>query len=326
MPMDERPLETVREEAAHWITQRDCGLLTQKGEAELARWLDAAPSHRAVYARLDRVWGAMGDASVAAGMHGSATVLSLGARATSYRERMGRRWLSGAIAASLAVLAIGTIGDWPTRLRADAMTAAGEQCDITLTDGSVVKLNSASAVAIEYGAGKRTIDLLKGEAAFIVAADPARPFTVIAGNGSTTALGTRFNIRRKGDDTDVTVTEHSVRITGPDRGGSAATVHEGQSVRYGQSGIGLPHAVDTDMAMAWTRGSLVFVDRPLGEVVAELDRYHGGYIGVLGSGLAERRFSGVLPITDPVEALDTIQQSLGIRSTRITNRLIFLHR
>ena len=58
---------------------------------------------------------------------------------------------------------------------------------------------------------------------------------------------------------------------------------------------------------------------------AELNRYHPGYIRVIGSGLALRRFSGVFPINDPMGALDAIQRSLGISSTRLTDRLIFLH-
>jgi transmembrane sensor len=45
----------------------------------------------------------------------------------------------------------------------------------------------------------------------------------------------------------------------------------------------------------------------------------------MGDDLARRRFSGVFQVNDPLGALDTIQRSLGITSTRLTNRMVFLH-
>jgi len=317
---DQRISEDIRQEAARWIAERDAGLLTAEGEKALAVWLEADPLHAAAFARLERTWGLMGSAPVKTDIRRRSNVIAF------HLPARPRRWLGGAVAACLALMIVGGVNDWPTRLRADAMTATGERRDVPLADGSIVQLNTGSAIAIDYRGDRRVIRLLKGEAAFTVAADRARPFTVEAGGGSATALGTRFIVRRDGADTDIAVTEHRVRVTWPlDQTGNSADLAEGQVTRYGPDGLASPHIVDTDAISAWTRGRLVFVDRPLGDVVAELNRYHAGYIRIIGADLARRRFSGVFPVNDPIGALDTIQRSLGIGSTRITDRLIFLH-
>lgn len=237
------------------------------------------------------------------------------------------RWFSSGIAASLLLLlGIGWIDDWPTRLSADAVTETGEQRSVALDDGSFVDLNTDSAIAVDYRPDRRVVRLLKGEALFRVAADADRPFTVEAGGGATTALGTRFIIRRDGDATRVVVTEHRVRVASPrDAEGQAVSLGVGQGVAYGPAGLAPVMAVDVQTASAWTRGTLSFVDRPLREVVGELARYHRGYIGIAGDALAGRRVSGVFRADDTLGAVETLQRSLGISSTRITDRLILLH-
>jgi transmembrane sensor len=96
-------------------------------------------------------------------------------------------------------------------------------------------------------------------------------------------------------------------------------------VAYRKSNIGPSHRVAITEADAWTRGKIRVVNKPLGDVVKELARYHRGYFGVWNSTLAQRPVSGVFDIDDPVKALTTIQQTLGIASTRLTDRVIILH-
>ncbi|EQB14988.1 hypothetical protein RLDS_12520 [Sphingobium lactosutens DS20] len=304
------------------MTARDAGTMTDADEDELAEWLAADPRHASAFAQVESYWRAMSGRQVKSALRDR---YGIAASRPKPRPRRSLRWMGPALAASLALIVIGAADDWPTRLRADAMTATGERRTIPLSDGSVVQLNTDSAIAIDYSGNRRVIRLLKGEAAFTVAPDRGRPFTVEAGGGSTTALGTRFIVRREGDETQVTVTEHRVRVAWPAPPEGSRVVPEGEATRYGPSGIEPAHGVDAIAIAAWTHGTLVFVDRPLGEVVAELNRYHPGYMRVLGSDLRARRVSGGFSTDDPVSAVDTLQRTLGIRSTRLTDRLIFLH-
>ena len=70
---------------------------------------------------------------------------------------------------------------------------SGSVKTFTLPDGSRVKLSGSSELTYSEAAGARRRDvLLSGEADFEVVKDKTKPFTVISGALSTTAVGTRF--------------------------------------------------------------------------------------------------------------------------------------
>jgi transmembrane sensor len=291
--------DPVRRTAAAWLARREAGDWTAQDAAECAAWCAADPSHARAFARVEALWAALPE-----------TVLTVVPRR--------RRWPAVALAASLA-LALLAGPEAVLRLRADALTGVGERRTVTLPDGSVAMLNTDSAIAV-HG---RTVRLLRGEAAFTVAPDPAHPFTVLSGHGSTTALGTRFIVRQDGEGARVTVIEHAVRIAEP---GHVQVLRQGQTLRYGGGTIEPSQPVEIDAADAWMRGRLRVVNMPLGAVVAELNRYRRGYIGISDPDLARRPVSGVFRVDDPVGAVDVIQRTLGLATTRLTDRIIFLHR
>ncbi|AUW57583.1 iron dicitrate transport regulator FecR [Sphingobium sp. SCG-1] len=318
--------KSIIDEAARWIAVAEGDALSAEKKAALNAWLAVDPRHARAFAAMQDIW---------AHMAGVPETLALRASLLAAADRRSRRslpratgprrqrWIGPALAASLALMFIGIAADLPTRLQADEMTATGERRIVKLPDGSTVHLDTHSAVALDFVDGRRVVRLLGGEAAFIVAPDPHRPFTVEASGGSATALGTRFLVRRDADGARVMVTEHSVRVTYPVPQGSSAVVTEGQSLAYGQDGLGHAAPANTADAMAWTEGVLVFRNTPLTQVVAEIGRYHRGYFRVLGEAQT-LRVSGVFHIDDPVAAINQLQRSLGLNSTRLTNRLIFI--
>jgi transmembrane sensor len=89
----------------------------------------------------------------------------------------------------------------------------GKREQITLSDGSIVTLNSASMIKVSYRRDHRLVNLLKGEAQFDVESDPTRPFTVTVGTQSFTALGTIFNVQKNNEsDMELLVTEGQVLV------------------------------------------------------------------------------------------------------------------
>jgi len=316
--------DEIADEAARWFAERDSGLLSD--EAELDAWLAADPRHAQAFAEMEVVWSDLGGVTVAPDVRASLAPHRVLPMPSSLTRAPVRRWVPTALAASLCLLIVGKVYDVPTRLQADAMTATGEQRTIDLPDGSRILLNTQSAVAFDYTPGRRMIRLLKGEAAFAVAPDRARPFTVEANGGSTTALGTRFLVRAVDDVTRVSVTEHRVRVAYPAPGGNSVDIGEGGSVTYdGTRGIGPLEAGKVADADAWTQGFLTFENRPLSEVVAELGRYHPGFIQVVGEEVRARRVSGVFNVHDPVGAVAKLQGSLSLKSVRLTDRMIFIY-
>jgi len=310
----------IADEAARWFAERDSGLLGD--ETALNAWLDADPRHAEAFAEMEVIWSDLGNVVVAPALRASFAPPPVAMRP----PRPLRRWMPTALAASLVLAIFGAANDWPMRWQADAMTATGEQRTLVMPDGSRILLNTRSAVAFDYTPGRRGIRLLKGEAAFTVAPDRARPFTVEANGGSTRALGTRFLVRAIDDSTQVSVTEHRVRVAFPVPDGRVVEVGEGQSIRYGKDAPGTLETGEVADAEAWTQGVLLFQNRPLAEVVAELDRYHKGYFQVIGEKARTRRVSGVFNIHDPVGAVAKLQASLGLKSARLTDRLIFIYR
>ena len=286
----------------------------------LRTWQTLDPRHAARLAEMEAIWDDLGAVAAPAAALLPPTV-------SPRRTRFGRaapRRIAAASGALAATIAFAVLADAPLRLQADLRTNVGERRLERLADGSRIWLDTDSAVAVDVGDARRVVRLLRGRAAFAVAPDRRRPFIVEAGTGATTALGTRFIVRRDGDTTDVTVTEHAVRVTL--QKGVAVRLTEGHSVGYHGAVMGKVRTTRRDAASAWTRGWLVFDDAPLGTVIAEIARYHPGMIRLLGLGLANRRVSGSINVDNPDDALRAIESLLHLRATRIGSIVIFLHR
>lgn len=318
--------ESITDEAARWIAAAEGDALSPEERAARDAWLAADPRHARVFAEMREIWAHMAGVPETSALRASRPPLP---RVRGRRSKLGlsheprRRWIGPALAASLALAFFGVAMDLPTRLQADAMTATGERRVVKLPDGSTIHLDTGSAASFDFTADRRMVRLLSGKAAFVIAPDPNRPFTVAAGGGSATALGTRFLVRKNDDGASVTVTEHSVRIAYPAPEGAATVVAEGQSLAYGTNGLGQAAPANTAEAMAWTEGVLMFKDTPLPQVVAEIARYHRGYVRVLGDAQA-LRVSGVFRIDDPVAAIDQLQRSLRLHSIHLTDRVILI--
>lgn len=305
--------------AADWFVRRDAGDVSAADERAFERWLATDPRHGAAYAEIERTWTAF-DAVP------PALVPRVGARASVVGPRRVRRWAAAvAVAASMLIAAVlGT--DVPTRLQSDAFTATGESETVRLPDGSTAVLNTASAIAFDFTGKERRVRLLKGEAAFDVAKDPDRPFRVTAADGTATALGTVFSVRRFDDAAvAVSVTEGRVSVVyGAD--GNEAVLTANQRVAYGSGGLGDVSRLAPGTVDAWRRGKLVFEARPLGDVIGELNRYHAGAIRIIDPSVAARPVSGVFETGDPVAVVDALEASLGLSSLRLTDRLVLIYR
>ena len=320
------PFSDSDDEASRWVIQQDMGPLSGDDEREFLAWLQHDVAHQEAYLRAQKTWAAMSAPSItqALAQHTSAVAVI-----PKRRRRFGKARNGWAVAIA-ACLALGMyVGEPPVLLwwQASETSRVGEIRTVTLADGSQVQLDSDSAIAVHYTDKKREVRLLKGQAAFTVTPDREHPFVVTAENGDTTALGTRFIIKRNAALTDVTVTEHSVRVQAQGHNTlSEVIVHEGESATYGPQGVFAAHEVDVDTQAAWTRGRLVFVDQPLKTVINELARYHRGYITLINAEVGKLRVSGSFDATDPLAALDTLEHSMGLHITKVTNALIFIRK
>jgi transmembrane sensor len=301
--------DAIYKAAGAWWVRIDAGPLSREDRAAFDAWLAADPFNRAAFdeisvlceeAQTTQAWPVGDEAAVARHPR-----LAIGA---------------ALLAASLPLFV--SFDELALRWRADYRTGTGETRAITLEDGSRVELSAKSAIAVNFRGQERRLSLLEGEAFFQAAPDHERPFVVAAASGTVTALGTAFDIALEDGGARVAVAEHRVAVASH---GSAEIVEEGRQSAFGPgAAITPPAAVDIGRATAWRRGRLIFVDRPLGEVVAILSRYHRGYVVVPGAATRRLSVTGVFDTGDPLGALEEIERSLDLRAIHLTRFLVLL--
>lgn len=91
-------------------------------------------------------------------------------------------------------------------------TKIGEQKTITLSDNSIVTLNTSTVLLVDFNEQVRQLTLERGEAYFYVAKEPERRFSVSLGEHQVSALGTEFNIKREPEGFTVAVLEGVIAL------------------------------------------------------------------------------------------------------------------
>ena len=196
-------------------------------------------------------------------------------------------------------------------------SALGEYKQITLTDGSVIELNTDSAVNVSLDQTVREIELLKGEAFFTVASDKQRPFVVQVGAASVQALGTAFNIYRSQENQiEVAVTEGVVRVS--ESKGSAVAAPQSKMLVANQavvvsSASGLAEVtLKTEQATAWRQRQIIFDRASVAQAVASLSRYRQDKIVVADQIQSNRRISGIFSTNEPKQTLLAVAEAFEL--------------
>jgi len=343
---DEQVRAAIAEQASEWFVANDEAPLDAQERTVLVAWLKASPAHVeeflgvASVARDLHLAGAAAQSSVAelvalARAEKDDPVQVFGSGARSSPGHAAPRWQPFAVAAAVAGMAgLGALWLWNLRLTTHAplgvaatalhyQTGHGEQQTHPLADGSVLHLNTDSAVTVRYGAEQRLIVLEAGEADFEVVHDPKRSFRVMAGAAQVLDLGTRFDVRVASGSTVVTVVEGQVAVTPaprPGRGGTASGhlpqvqvgPNEQLSVSEGRWPA-TPIAVDAQRATAWLHRQIEFEHEPLERVAAEFNRYARKPIEITAPALRGLEVSGVFSIDDPEEFVAFLRSLDGVR-------------
>ncbi len=156
-------------------------------------------------------------------------------------------------------------------------TAKGDIRRAPLADGSAVTLNTDTTIRASFDGRMRRVDLLRGEALFDVAKDPARPFVVVAGDVRVRAVGTSFTVRTHADgEVGVIVREGVVEVWRGRRASPCglAAEHAVQVASDGRADARHRSAsAAVDRAMAWRQGQIDLDGLTLGQAATEFARY-----------------------------------------------------
>ncbi|WP_158218789.1 FecR domain-containing protein [Roseateles aquatilis] len=305
----------ARARAVEWFVLLASGNATVDDQRAWVAWREADPAHEAEWARVDRVQQMM------AGVPAELASPALRRSGSTRRRQVLRSLGIGAIAGALGY------GGWRgvrelggAAWLADERTAPGEQRQVALEDGSVMTLNTATAVDVRFDAAWRALRLHEGEVLVETAAArgapgavDARPLIVDTRLGRVRALGTRFILRLDEHRLTVAVLQSAVETRDPS--GRTLRVEAGQQLVVGAQGAGRVEALASEVD-AWTYGSLVVDNARLIDVVAELSRYRRGHLGC-DPRVSELRVSGAFPVTDVDRALSALVAALPVQIDRV---------
>jgi transmembrane sensor len=225
-----------------------------------------------------------------------------GAPARPARSNIGKKaWLvAGGLAAAAAVaLAVMPFSGLAPATQSFA-TGKGEHRMLKLADGSTVELNAGSQLSVTLGRHDRHVAMSEGEAVFDVAADKARPFLIDVGDRTVRVVGTRFDVRRRAGQLSVSVERGLVEVNPADGAtGHGFRLRPGQRLDHVEGAVDVElSAVDPAQVASWRTGRLIYRDRPLSEVVADLNQQFAKPIAIEDASLAQTRVSGVLVVDD----------------------------
>ena len=294
---------SVLDAAIAWQLSLDSGS-AQEHEA-FARWHAADEEHA-------RAWRQLGMLdqrfSVASGPARAALLQSR----VSIRRRL--RKIGSGLASLVAVIGLALFaGERYLPLDywlADQRTATGEQRTLRLADGTVINLNTHSALDVRFDAKQRRIVLQEGEILVETGHNDPRPFIVETREGRMRALGTRFLVKREDQGTRLSVLKSAVAAH-PQATDEEQILREGQQVLMRRDGLG-PLLALSPGADAWTRGMLVVDNARLEDLVHELGRYRRGYLGVEPQ-VADLRITGSFPLHNTDLALTALLPTLPVQ-------------
>ncbi|MBN9475952.1 MAG: iron dicitrate transport regulator FecR [Bordetella sp. SCN 67-23] len=292
--------------SVEWFLRLTSGAASKADHEAWQRWRHADPEHERAWQRIEAL-----TRRFEALPEGMLPMLSR-PRSPARRRALGKLvLLAGTGGAGWLAYRDDTWRGWTAQYR----TAVGAQREVMLADRSRVVLNTATAMDVLFDARQRLIALHAGEILVETAPDPepvARPFIVRTREGSITALGTRFVVRRDDGVSFVQVLEGTVRVlprgTGAD---GARLVPAGMGLRFGDGLASPPEPLSGDPS-AWRLGMLQVDGMPLKAFLGELQRYRSGWIDCAPE-VAHLPISGAFPLADTDRVLVTVADTLPLR-------------
>ncbi len=311
---DDLPAQ-VLEEAIDWTVRLKSGTARPSEIAACEAWRHAAADHEHVWQRLQAL-----EQEFERAPKGPATLM----RETLERARTRARNSGIKL---LSLVAVGLCLSWLVsghhdlrHWQADYVTASGEQRTVILADGSELRLNTATAVAVDFTDQQRIIELLAGEIFISTGKDAGtntpRPLIVRTQQARLRPIGTRFLVRQEPTHTRLHVVDGAVAITPNTTRGNDSIARAGQTFHIND--LRAEQVTDQPLdAGAWLDGALSVKQMRLADFLDELGRYHTGWLRC-DPAVAELRISGVFQLDDTHRALRALEETLPVKVESFT--------
>lgn len=335
----------LESDASAWLARKDRGFSAEEQDRYF-EWLRADPRHGAMVAYLEKTWGALDALAKWRPAHSAqpnADLLAQPQRRVSRWARLVRpafvlRALAASVVVGVGVYVTQTV--WPeAEPVAGAVRVIPPPERLTLADGTVVDLNHDGKIETDFTPEARRVRLVRGEAHFTVAKNPARPFIVEAGGVAVRAVGTAFDVRHAAGAVEVLVTEGKVHVERPLVPSVAAAPNAaltplvaGERAVVKTTAPAAPPVVaavsagEISRALAWQGVRLEFAGLPLAEVVKEFNLRNRQQLLVGDAATGRLRIGGSFR-ADNVEAfVRLLEASFSVATERLADGSLVLRR
>jgi transmembrane sensor len=314
--------------AAEWVARLQSHPLTPRESDAFKAWLLEDPLHREEYERCDRVGRLASHMRARADLvHALPAYASLG---EAPRKARSPSFVVPALAAAIVLgFVFVLIAHSPTPSSTGSYrTAHGEVREIVLPDGSLVNLNTDSALQVAFSGEERRVILARGEAYFQVEKEPGgRPFVVYSRGTQVRVVGTKFNVRALEHGTDVIVSEGLVEVL-PDPSRLSPSIPAKVELRPGNSlridsvrqKVSIA-AGNPQRATAWRSGMIDFDNATMEEMIAEVNRYTAVPFAIADDNIRAVRLSGTFRIGDAESVRFALQDGFGVEATSRGDRV-----
>lgn len=204
-------------------------------------------------------------------------------------------------------------------------TAKGEKATLSLSDGSVIQLNSQSALKYPnyFDTDSREVEF-EGEGYFKISKDASRPFRVKCNNTVTEVTGTEFNIKNRANDISITVVEGSVKTFSSIQK-TGISVTKGEMITLKPSGnFSKPVKVNLEHSTAWRKNKISFSKTPLSLAAEELERcYSNVEIIIVSDSLKQKTITGLFDTNSLDDILSIFSLTMDIKISKNGHKIYF---
>jgi transmembrane sensor len=343
-------------EAADWFARLQAGNMERAEREQFVEWLRESHVHVAEMLRVAQIHGALErfqrwvhistgpktDADDVVQLPSAQDAHLTERPPPGHARRMGAGLRIFAVAATV-LLIVASIVVMPLIRGQVIETDRGERREVVLADGSLLQVDPETRLRVKYSDSVRRVFLERGRALFHVAKNPFRPFLVQADDTTVLAVGTAFGVEQLPRGVIVTVAEGKVAVfeaspvisstgkvvQGPNR--PSTQIHAAgevlltanQQVVVQSSGVAeAVREIDSERALAWAQGRLIFQNDQLGQAVAEFNRYNHVQLTVTDPELAAKPVSGVFNAAEPEAFIAFLQSVTEVEIVREGDRSI----
>lgn len=155
------------------------------------------------------------------------------------KEKQKKIKLLGAVASMVVVLCLVGIVSYERYIRPDVYMAQSSPLDMTLKDGTVIRLLESGKLTVEKSFPSETREVhLEGNAVFRVAKSKEHPFIVHGEGYDTRVLGTLFKVAQNKEAFKVELYEGKVTVMKKNHGGETYTLSPSEAFNnYGTKNI-----------------------------------------------------------------------------------------